>query len=112
LKDDKPVLVLGAPGATRIITSVAQVILNVIEFGMSAAEAVLAPRFDCQGDIIRCQARIPEYSCAEVRRRHPIERLPQSHGAFALVHAITIDPATQKLTGGADTGSDGMALEV
>lgn len=111
-KDDKPVLVLGAPGATRIITAVAQVILNVIDFGMNAAEAVLAPRFDCQGDLIKCQTRIPEYSCAEVRRRHPIQRLPQSHGAFALVHAITIDPATHKLSGGADTGSDGMALEV
>ncbi|MFQ5735033.1 MAG: gamma-glutamyltransferase family protein, partial [Planctomycetaceae bacterium] len=30
LKDGKPVLVLGAPGATRIITSVLQVILNVL----------------------------------------------------------------------------------
>jgi gamma-glutamyltranspeptidase / glutathione hydrolase len=112
LKDDKPVLVLGAPGATRIITAVAQVILNVIDFGMSAAEAILAPRFDCQGDLIKCQARIPEYVCAEVRRRHPIERLPQSHGVFALVHAIAVDPATGQLQGGADTGSDGMALRV
>jgi gamma-glutamyltranspeptidase/glutathione hydrolase len=112
LKDDKPILVLGAPGATRIITAVAQVILNVLDFGMSAAEAVLAPRFDCQGDLIKCQSRIPDYVCAEVRRRHPIERLPQSHGTFALVHAITIDPVTGKLGGGADTGSDGMALEV
>ena len=75
-----------------IITAVAQVILNVIDFGMSAAEAVLAPRFDCQGDLVTCPHRIPEYVCAEVRRRHPIERLPQSHGVFALVHAIARGP--------------------
>jgi gamma-glutamyltranspeptidase/glutathione hydrolase len=109
---EKPVLVLGSPGATRIITSNLQVILNVLDFGMSASDAVLAPRFDCQGDLIKCQARIPEFVCAEVRRRHPIERLPQSHGGLALVHAITIDPATGKLAGGADAGAGGMALEV
>jgi gamma-glutamyltranspeptidase/glutathione hydrolase len=111
-KNGAPVMVIGAPGATRIITSVTQVILNVLAFGMSASDAVLAPRFDCQGDVIRCQARIPEYVCADVRERHPIERMPQSHGGLALVHAITIDPTTGAVAGGADTGAGGMALEV
>ncbi len=111
-KEGRPVLVVGAPGATRIITSVAQVICNVLDFRMSTSDAVLAPRFDCQGDLIKCQARIPEYVCAEVRKRHPIRRLPQSHGGLALVHAIGIDERTGRLTGGADTGADGMALEV
>jgi gamma-glutamyltranspeptidase/glutathione hydrolase len=111
-RHDKPVLVLGAPGATRIITSVLQVMLNVLDFGMSASEAVYAPRFDCQGDLIRCEARIPEYVCAEVRQKHPIERIPYSYGGFALVHAITIDPQTGKLAGGAEAESGGMALEV
>lgn len=111
-KGGKPILVLGAPGATRIITSVLQVILNVLDFGMSASDAVHAARFDSQGGVIRAQARIPEYVCAEVRARHPIERMPQSHGALGLVHAITIDRATGALRGGADTGASGMALEV
>ncbi|MBN1399985.1 MAG: gamma-glutamyltransferase family protein, partial [Anaerolineae bacterium] len=84
-KAGRPVMVLGAPGATRIITSLAQVILNVIDFDMSISDAVLAPRFDCEGDLIKCQARIPEYVCAEVRQRHPITRLAQSHGGLALV---------------------------
>ncbi|MDQ3249267.1 MAG: gamma-glutamyltransferase, partial [Chloroflexota bacterium] len=111
-KNGKPVLVLGSPGATRIITSNLQVILNVLDFGMSISDAVHAARFDCQGGDIRCQARIPEYVCAEVRKKHPITRLPQSHGALGLVHAITIDPATGQLAGAADTGADGMALLV
>jgi hypothetical protein len=50
--------------------------------------------------------------CAQVRQKHPIQRLPQSHGGFALVHAIAIDPASGRLSGGADTGSDGMALAI
>jgi gamma-glutamyltranspeptidase/glutathione hydrolase len=111
-QDGKPILVLGAPGATRIITSVLQVILNVLDFGMSAGEATHAARFDCQTGPIRAHLRIPEYVCAEVRRRHPIVHIPQSHGGFGLVQAITLDPVTRKRAGGADSGTDGMALIV
>ena len=109
-RDGKPLLVIGAPGATRIITSLAQVILNVLDFGMSITDAVLAPRFDCEGEVIKCQARIPEYVCAEVRKRHPIVRLPASHGGLALVHAICFNPDTGQPTGAADAGAGGMAL--
>ena len=111
-KDEKPVLVLGSPGATRIITSNLQVILNSLDFGMNINDAVAAPRFDCQLSNIRCHLRIPEYVCAEVRKKHPIVRIPQSHGGFALVEAISIDPETGAVAGAADTGTDGMALVV
>jgi gamma-glutamyltranspeptidase/glutathione hydrolase len=112
LKDGRPVLVLGAPGATRIITSVLQVILNHLEFGMSITDAVHAARFDCQGDLIKCQRRIPEFVCEEIRKSHPVVRIPRSHGGLALVHAVAIDPVTGELSGAADTGADGMALLV
>lgn len=111
-KDGRPVLVIGAPGATRIITSIAQVIVNVLDLGMSVVEAVAAPRFHCQGDLIRCQGRIPEDVCAQVRERHPVESMAQSHGGLALVQAIAIDPTSGELSGAADTGSDGMAVAV
>jgi gamma-glutamyltranspeptidase/glutathione hydrolase len=44
LKDGKPVLVVGSPGGARIITTVLEIILNVIDHGMSLQEAVDAPR--------------------------------------------------------------------
>jgi gamma-glutamyltranspeptidase/glutathione hydrolase len=110
-QDGTPILVLGAPGASRIITSVLQVMLNILDFGMSPTEAVAAPRFDCQGERIVCHLRIPEYVCAQVRERHPIVRMPQSHGAHGLVHAIAIGQ-DGALHGGADTGAGGMALLV
>jgi gamma-glutamyltranspeptidase/glutathione hydrolase len=44
LKDGKPFLVLGSPGGSRIITAVVQVIANVVDHGMSVADAVTAPR--------------------------------------------------------------------
>ncbi len=39
LKDGEPVLVLGSPGGSRIISTVVQLIVNVIDFGMNIAEA-------------------------------------------------------------------------
>lgn len=47
-RDGKLYLVVGAPGGSRIITAVMQVILNVIDFGMNAQDAVDAPRFHHQ----------------------------------------------------------------
>ncbi len=108
----RPVLVLGAPGSTRIITSVAQVILNVLLWQMDVATAVHAPRIDCQGDEIRLQARIPRRTCDAIAAWHPVKRIGYSHGGMALVHAIAIDPNTGQVTGGADTGTDGMAVGV
>jgi gamma-glutamyltranspeptidase/glutathione hydrolase len=44
LKDGKPLLVVGSPGGSRIITTVLEVIVNVIDYGMSLQAAVDAPR--------------------------------------------------------------------
>lgn len=44
LKDGKPVLVVGTPGGSRIITTVLEIIVNVIDHGMTLQEAVDAPR--------------------------------------------------------------------
>jgi gamma-glutamyltranspeptidase/glutathione hydrolase len=48
LKDDKPFIIVGARGGSTIITTVMQIILNVIEFDMNIQEAVDAPRFHHQ----------------------------------------------------------------
>jgi gamma-glutamyltranspeptidase/glutathione hydrolase len=48
LKNGKPFLVTGSPGGSRIITTVLQVITNVIDFHMNIADAVTAPRLHNQ----------------------------------------------------------------
>ncbi len=48
LKDGAPVLVTGSPGGSRIITAVLQVVLNVLDHGMSIGNAVTAPRIHQQ----------------------------------------------------------------
>ena len=48
MKDSKPFMVTGSPGGSRIITSVLQSILSVVEFDLNAAETVSLPRFHHQ----------------------------------------------------------------
>jgi gamma-glutamyltranspeptidase/glutathione hydrolase len=48
LRKDKLFMVVGTPGGTTIITSVFQVILNVIDHGMGMQEAVTARRVHSQ----------------------------------------------------------------
>lgn len=109
-KDGKPVLLIGAPGGTYIAMGVVQGILNVLDFGMDAQQAVSAPRFSATSDIIEIVNRIPRFIQAELEaegytfRRYPIG----FH--FAGVHAIRI--TEDGIDGGADPGRDGMALAV
>jgi gamma-glutamyltranspeptidase / glutathione hydrolase len=48
LKDNKPYIVVGTPGGTTITTSVFQSLVNVLEFDMSAFDAVNKPKFHHQ----------------------------------------------------------------
>ncbi|HXM60182.1 MAG TPA: gamma-glutamyltransferase [Terriglobales bacterium] len=48
LKDGKLFLVLGTPGGPRIITTVANILIGVVDYGMNIQEAVNAPRFHNQ----------------------------------------------------------------
>jgi len=47
-KDGKPVMVVGTPGGSRIITAVMLTMINAIDYGMNVQEAVDAPRFHQQ----------------------------------------------------------------
>ncbi|MFK8053179.1 MAG: gamma-glutamyltransferase [Woeseiaceae bacterium] len=47
-KDGKPWIATGSPGGSRIITTVLQVIVNIVDFDMAPADAVAAPRFHHQ----------------------------------------------------------------
>jgi gamma-glutamyltranspeptidase / glutathione hydrolase len=62
LKDSKPFIVLGTPGGTTIPTSVFQTIVNIIDFGMSADDAVNKPKFHHQWlpDQIDVERSFPE----------------------------------------------------
>ena len=110
-KDDKPYIVIGAPGGTQIAMGVLQAILNVVDFQMPMDRAVAVPRFSATSDAIDVSNRIPNYVTADLEAQgYEVIRSYLSY-EIAAVHGITIHD-DGSLEGGADPGHDGMALEV
>jgi gamma-glutamyltranspeptidase/glutathione hydrolase len=71
LKDNRPVLVTGSPGGSRIISTVLQVIVNVLDYRMDVAAAVAAPRLHHQWlpDEVRTERGFPEETLAVLRAK-------------------------------------------
>jgi gamma-glutamyltranspeptidase/glutathione hydrolase len=71
LKDGKPFLVTGSPGGARIITTVLQIIVDVIDRGMDIAGAVSAPRLHNQWlpDQVFAEPGVPDSVVAALQAR-------------------------------------------
>ncbi len=69
LKDGKPVLVTGSPGGSRIISTVLQVMVNVLDYRMDVAAAVAAPRLHHQWlpDEVRVERGYPDDVLRELK---------------------------------------------
>ena len=107
---DKPFLVLGAPGATYITMGNLQAMLNAIDFGMDAQQAVSAPRFAAVSDTIEISNRITRAAeRALLDMGYAVRRSPYGY-AFAWVNMIRFTDAG--LDGGADPAADGVAIGV
>ncbi|MCP1613679.1 gamma-glutamyltranspeptidase/glutathione hydrolase [Azospirillum lipoferum] len=109
-KDDRPFVVMGAPGGSYIAPAMAQGIMNVIDFGMSMLEAVSAPRVMAVSNTIDVSNRIRRsVTDALAEQGYAVKRSWQSY-AFAALHGIRIDGGV--CSGGADPQRDGMAIRV
>jgi len=110
LKDGDPVLTLGAPGGAWIAVAIAQVLVNILDWGMGVQEAISAPRFSATSDAIDISNRIPRAVQREVEAMgYEVRRTAVSY-AFAGVHGITNWDGV--LEGGADPQRDGLAAGV
>lgn len=106
-RDGMPMLAVGAPGGTTITMGVLQTILNVVDFGMSAHEAVSAPRFCATSDNIELTNRIFRSAEAGLNAAgYETTRYAASY-VTPIVHAVRLKDG--KLDGGADPAGDGMA---
>ena len=106
LKDGKPFLVVGSPGAARIIYAMVHILTNIIDFGMGIQEAIDAPRTYSYATSNRTEieSRIPE-SVREELRAMGYTRI-DVRGDYDLyfggAQAILIDPETGEMRGAAD----------
>jgi gamma-glutamyltranspeptidase/glutathione hydrolase len=103
VRDGKPFLVLGAPGGSRIINGVLQVILNVVDFHMNVQDAVDFPRFHHQWmpDQLYLERGISPDTIAILRNMgYKIAPYENTNPVVARVEAILVDQGW--LQGGAD----------
>ena len=106
LKDGKVVLVTGSPGGSRIISTVLQVIVNVLDYHMDVAAAVAAPRLHHQWlpDEVRIERGFPEEVIAALKARGHTVREP-----MGLTSANSIAVTADGLVGAPDPRSRGAA---
>jgi gamma-glutamyltranspeptidase/glutathione hydrolase len=109
LKEGRPTGIFGSSGGPRIITSVVQTILNVVEFGMDIQEAVDYPRVHHQWkpDVVFIEPDISFDTIKNLKSRgHEVYR----SGEWSSAQCIWIDPETGFITGGTDSRTEGTAL--
>ena len=105
-RDGRLFMVLGAPGGSRIITGVLQVLLNVVDFGMNIQDAVDRPRFHHQWkpDVLSLEEGFSPDTTALLRSRgHAIAPISN----VALVEAILV--RNEWLEGATDRRGHGKA---
>ena len=110
-KDGKLKMVVGTPGGSTIITSVAQNILNVIEFDMGMQESVNKPRFHHQWkpDHIRMEPKGFDSITKSKLISKGYKLLERNSLIIGRVDAILVLP-NGKLEGGADPRGDDAAV--
>ncbi|MBX6769770.1 MAG: gamma-glutamyltransferase, partial [Actinomadura rubrobrunea] len=78
LKDGRPLLAVGTPGGSTIITTVLQILVNRIDLGMDLPAALAAPRATQRNtpQVFAEQAFIDRYGTALAARGHRLELFP------------------------------------
>ena len=108
--DDRPVMTVGAPGGAWIGVALLQVLVNVLDFGMTMQDAVSAPRFSATTDAIDISNRIPRGVQSVLEGMgYLVQRSPLTF-PFAAPHGITLWDGI--LEGGADPQRDGYVGRV
>ena len=107
-KDGRLVLVTGSPGGSRIISTVLQVIVNVLDFRMNLAEAVAAPRIhhQWQPDVLMAEEGLSPDTLALLRARGHRVKVGTTSGS-----ANSIQAADGLLAGAADPRQRGTLAD-
>jgi len=109
LKNGKLFLVLGSPGGPTIITTVANILMGVVDFGLDIQDAVHAPRFHHQWlpDSIDVEDRLSPDTMTLLRSKG--HKLNVEH-FWGDGECIMVDPRTGERLGASDARNNGKAV--
>ena len=108
MKDDTPVMAFGVMGADNQAQAHAQVVMNIVDFGMNVQEAGDVARVRHFEDGLAVESGIPEDVRAELRARG--HQVHDGRGMMGGYQAVCVDVAAGVLQGGSDHRKDGMAV--
>ena len=101
---------IGAPGGTKIVTAILQVLVNVLDHEMSPVEAVSAPRVDFQGSVVQAEARIPRVVCDGLERLgYEVNRRTLNYDSYFARPQVIVVERDGFMSGASDPRKDGGA---
>jgi gamma-glutamyltranspeptidase/glutathione hydrolase len=117
VRDGKVVLVLGSPGSSKIITTVANVLMGVIDYGMNIQEAVNAPRFHNQWlpDVLNVERWFSPDTVQALQKmgyhvQFGLRDGPDAGSYWSDAECIAIDAKTGERLGASDGRNNGKAV--
>ncbi len=115
--DGKTFLVLGSPGSSKIITTVANVLIGVVDYGMNIQEAVDAPRFHNQWlpDVLNVEQWFSPDTVQRLQTMGYNVEFGLHDGAdvspyWSDAECIAVDPKTGERLGASDYRENGKAI--
>jgi gamma-glutamyltranspeptidase/glutathione hydrolase len=111
LKDGKPYATLGSPGGSRIISTVAMLISNLVDFDMDIQTAINTPRINSYASgPLKIESRIPlDVQSSLLEMGHELSVRKDFDLYFGGAQGIVIDQKSGVMHGGADPRRDGKA---
>jgi gamma-glutamyltranspeptidase/glutathione hydrolase len=111
LKDGKLYLVLGSPGGPTIITTVANVLMGVVDYGMNIQQAVNAPRFHHQWLPDEITLEHVGFSPDTIGILEGMgHKISVKRGFWGDAECIAVDPQTGERLGASDGRNYGKAV--
>ena len=107
LREGAVELAVGSAGSNRIRSAILQVIVGVVDHGMTASEAVNAPRVHFEDGIVFAEPGVP----VEELSGREIVKFREHNLFFGSAQAVERDPATGVLSGAGDPRRGGAAVE-
>lgn len=111
MKDGKPWMATGSPGGATIITTTMQVIMNVLDHGMSIQDAVNAPRiFSSSYPNVQWESGLSQAVRDELTRRG--DTFQAAPSVIGSAQTLIIDRQTGRMYGAGDPRRNGTAISV
>ncbi len=117
VRDGKTVMVLGSPGSSKIITTVANVLMGVVDYGMNIQEAVNAPRFHNQWlpDVVNVEQWFSPDTIGMLQRMGYSVEVGLHYGTHVAPYwsdaeCIEVDAKTGERLGASDVRNGGKAV--